>query len=263
MSGQPSLLLIHDDSELLDLLTRYFESRGFAVAIAATVFSAMTQLQSRREFDVIIAGWDVGRGVGAEVYRWALKHRFHLRGQFIFLAREPPDDFDALVQGRCLLLRPTDVEDIVRAGEAAALRSRRLRELSEDDLVWMDIDRPTLLVVDDDAMLLMTMVHLLGDVGFSVTPAESGNAAIALLEHADFDVILSDWFMSDGSGADLHAWLLDHRSDLVERLIFLSGAWPEDLAKQAPGRTLVPKGQDSPVLVRLLMETARMAKRAG
>jgi CheY-like chemotaxis protein len=263
MSGQPSLLLIHDDSDLLDLLTRYFESRGFAVAIAATVFSAMTQLQSRREFDVIIAGWDVGRGVGAEVYRWVLKHRFHLRGQFIFLAREPPDDFDALVQGRCLLLRPTDVEDIVRAGEAAALRSRRLRELSEDDLAWMDIDRPTLLVVDDDAMLLMTMVHLLGDVGFSVTPAESGNAAIALLERADFDVILSDWFMSDGSGADLHAWLVDHRPDLAERLIFLSGAWPEDLARQAPGRTLVPKGQDSPVLVRLLMETARAAKRAG
>ena len=57
-SGPPSLLLVHDDGDLLDVLTRYFESRGFTVAIAATVFSAIAQLQGRRDFDVIIAGWD-------------------------------------------------------------------------------------------------------------------------------------------------------------------------------------------------------------
>mgnify|MGYP001576026321 CR=1 FL=1 len=259
-SGPPSLLLVHDDGDLLDVLTRYFESRGFTVAIAATVFSAIAQLQGRRDFDVIIAGWDVGRGVGEGVYRWVTKHRFHLSSQFVFVARDRPDDFEALVQGRCLLLATSQIEEIVRVAQATAVRSRRLRDYSEDELAWLDSDKPTLLLVDDDPLLLMTMVGLLDDVGFAVTQAESANAAIAILELGDFDVILSDWFMADGSGAELDAWLVAHRPALAGRLIFMSGGWPEDFAERAPGRVLMPKGQDSPALVRHLLDAARRAR---
>ena len=56
-----------------------------------------------------------------------------------------------------------------------------------------DRGRPTLLLADDDPLLLDVMAELLDDAGYTVTQVESGNAAIAALEHHDFDVIVSDW----------------------------------------------------------------------
>jgi CheY-like chemotaxis protein len=260
LSDRPSVLLVHDDSELLDTLTRLFESRGFAVAIAATGFSALTQLQGRRHLDVIIAGWNVGRGVGAEVYRWALAHRFHLRQQFVFLADEEPAEFQALVEGRCLLLRPSELGEIVRVAESAALRRRRRISEAPDDLEWVDAAQPTLLLIEDDALMLHAMQLLLADAGFAVTAAESGNAAIGLLEKELYDAILCDWLMPNGSGADVFAWAESHRPGLAGRIIFMSGGQPADFSARAPGRPLFRKGQDSPALVHMLKEAAKASR---
>lgn len=261
-SQRSSILLIYDDSTLLDTLTRVFEARGFAVSIAASAFSAMTQLQGKKEFNAIITGWDVSHGVGADVYQWALKNRYHLRGQFIFLADEVPERFHELVEGRCLAIPPHEIEEIVRVADAAARRARSVEatELSDDELEWIDVDRPTLLLVDDEPLQLSFMARMLDSVGFSVTRCDSGNAAIARLDNEDFDVILSDWYMPDGSGAELYEWISFYRSDLEARCVFMSGASPEDFKTKAPGRILVPKGQDSPGLVSQLMMIARASR---
>src|SRR5690606_17537369 len=63
-STRASLLLVHDDSDLLDALTRVFEARGYEVAIAATGFALLARLDSGREYDAIIAGWDSVQGLG-------------------------------------------------------------------------------------------------------------------------------------------------------------------------------------------------------
>ena len=261
-SQRSSILLIHDDSTVLDTLTRVLEARGFAVSIAASAFSAMTQLQGTKEFDAIIAGWDASHGVGVEVYQWALHNRYHLRGQFVFLADEVPDGFDALVEGRCLALPPTEIEEIVRVAEAAARRARAVKAtaLSDEELEWMEVDRPTLLLVDDEPLQLSFMARMLDSVGFAVTQSDSGNAAIARLQTDVFDVILSDWYMPDGSGAELYEWISFYRSELEPRCVFMSGASPTDFRDKAPGRLLVPKGQDSPTLVNQLMMIVRAGR---
>jgi DNA-binding response OmpR family regulator len=257
---RPALLLIHHDSDLLDLLTRVFEARGFAVAIAATAFQAMSLLEGEREYQVIIAAWDATNGLGADVYKWALRNRFHLRGQFVFLADEVAADFDRIVAGRCLTVPPHETEEIVRIAEAAARRGARLADMSEDELAWLDADRPTLLLADDDPMLLMIMSQLLGDFGFAVTPVESGNAAIAQLDRTDFDVVLLDWFMADGAGGEVYTWLTTYRPWLAERVVFITGGDADVIRKDAQGRPVMPKGQDSQALVRLLTSTARAHK---
>jgi CheY-like chemotaxis protein len=262
-----SILLIYDDSSLLDALTRVLEARGFAVSIAASAFSAMTQLQGSKEFDAIITGWDASHGVGAEVYQWALKNRYHLRGQFIFLADEVPESFHELVEGRCLAVPPTEIEEIIRVTDAAARRARAVKatDLSDDELEWIDVDKPSLLLVDDEPLQLSFMARMLDSVGFAVTQCDSGNAAIARLDNEEYDVILSDWYMPDGSGAELYEWISFYRSDLEARCVFMSGAAPEDFKDKAPGRLMVPKGQDSPKLVSQLMMIVRAsrAKRVG
>ena len=258
-SQRSSILLIHDDSTVLDTLTRVLEARGFVVSIAASAFSAMTQLQGSKNFDAIITGWDASHGVGVEVYQWALQNRYHLRGQFVFLAPETPEGFHELVEGRCLVLPATEIEEIVRVAEASARRALSVQAaaLSDDELEWMEVDRPTLLLVDDEPMQLSFMARMLDSVGFSVTQSDCGNAAIARLENETFDVILSDWYMPDGSGAELYEWISFARSELEPRCVFMSGASPTDFQDKAPGRTLIPKGQDSPTLVKQLMAIAK------
>jgi CheY-like chemotaxis protein len=206
----------------------------------------------------------VAQGAGLDVYRGAVATRPELRGRFVFLAAEVPDDFQDVVEGRCLLLHPGELEEILRVVEATVVRAHELEQarLSTFDLNWVSDDQPTMLLVDDEPVELMYMVRAFNDLGFAVTPAESGNAALAQLEHGDFDVIVSDWFMVDGSGADLYAWVIVHRPELVARVVFISGAPPRDFRSKAPGRVLIPKGQDSAELVKTVVSIARRA-RAG
>jgi DNA-binding response OmpR family regulator len=258
---RPALLLIHHDADLLDFLTRVFEARAFAVTIAATTYQAMAHLEGEREFDVIIAGWEKAHGAGGAVYRWSLRNRFHLRGQFLFLADEVPEDFDELVGGHCLALRPDDTEEIVRVAEAAAWRADRVSQLSQEDVAWLDEDRPTLLLADDDPLLLMVMARLIGDVGFAVTPCESGNAAIALLDLGEFDVIVLDWNMTDGNGTEVLGWLTTFRPWLVDRTVFLTGGHADLIQQLTGGRPVIPKGQDSRALLELIAHIARAARK--
>src|SRR5678815_6022556 len=111
VSSRPTVLVIHDDGDALDLLVRLFEARGFEVVTAVTGFRAQTYLESDKSIHVVVAPWDHGHPVGGDVYRWVLVHRYDLRDQFVFVAAEVPADFDRIVGGRCLhvsLVRPAD-----------------------------------------------------------------------------------------------------------------------------------------------------------
>jgi DNA-binding response OmpR family regulator len=256
-----SVLLIHHDTDLLDLLTRIFEAADFTVSVAATAMHAMSQLAADRDYDVIVAGWDASHGLGGVVYRWVLRNRLPLRGQFVFLADEPPPDFDKLVAGRCLAVRPDDVEEVVQVAQAAARRRLRVHELAEAE-AWLDSDRPTLLLADDEPTLLSVMARLLTDAGFAVTAVDGGNAAMAELDRSDFDVVLLDWLMTDGTAAEVYQWVSTFRPWLVDRVVFISGSTVAEVAEVAPGRPVVPKGQDSPALVRLLTGIAKSSRTA-
>ena len=252
-----ALLVAVDDPNLLDLLTRVFERRGFVVATAATARQAVATLEGDRTFDAVVAGW---RAPGLEAYRWVLKNRVAMRGQFVFLAEDVDADFERVVGARCLALRPAEIEEVVRVVEAMARRGQRSRRISEADALWLDQDRPTLLLADDDAFLLRAMAQVLRDLGFRVTAVESGNAAIAQLEDDDFDVILAAWHMADGSGADLHRWILTAKPWIVERLVFLTMGNVEEVERAAPGVPVLPKGQDSAALLQLLTSIARVSR---
>jgi PAS domain S-box-containing protein len=61
----------------------------------------------------------------------------------------------------------------------------------------------TILVVDDDAVVLKTTVRLLDALGYSVVPALSGEEAIRLIDsHSEIDLILADYAMPAMSGVE-------------------------------------------------------------
>ena len=262
-SRRPALLLVVDDPGALDLLTRVFESRAFTVATAATARQAVAALESGRLLDVIVAAWDPRHAIGGEVYRWVLKNRVELRAHFVFVADDAVPEFERLVGGRCLAVRPDEVEELVRVVEVAARRHQRIEQVADADVAYLDADRPALLLVEDDPIQLTVMTGLLGDVGFTVTAVESGNAAIAQLDEGEFAVVLSDWYMADGSGGDLYRWVCTNKPWLLDRLLFITAGDLGDPEKTAVGVPVLPKGQDSEALLALLTTTARKAKAAS
>ena len=76
----------------------------------------------------------------------------------------------------------------------------------------MQINKPRILCVDDDQcigeILPLFIQQLLGPDAASIQLAHSGNEAIELLKQGQaFDLIVSDYTMDNGSGADLMAFL--------------------------------------------------------
>jgi two-component system, OmpR family, response regulator len=62
---------------------------------------------------------------------------------------------------------------------------------------------PAVLLVDDDAMTLRLLSSVLQSASLRVTSAASGEAALELLAHTSFDVVLTDIWMEAASGIDV------------------------------------------------------------
>lgn len=232
-----------------------FEHHGHVVSTAASAFRAQSILTGDRDVGVIIAQWDTTHPIGAEVYRWAISNRYDLRSQFVFLADEISEDFDALVANRCLAVSPGQLLELGRVVDAALARQLLLAEASAPEQLSMD--QPKLLLAEDEPMLLLVMSRLLSSAGYDVHQADSGNRAISALERDDFDVIVVDWRMDDGGGAEVFKFLCLQRPWLVERLVFLSGGGTAEVEQVAPSRPIIAKGQDSALLLRVLGDIVR------
>ena len=76
-------------------------------------------------------------------------------------------------------------------------------------------------------------------------------------------MIVAEWRMADGAGVDLHRWIATAKPWLLDRLIFLTGGDPDEVARGAPDVPVLPKGQDSAALLALLTATARRVRRAS
>ena len=257
-SGRPTVLAIHDEGDALDLLTRLFEASGFDVVTAVTGFRAQAYLEGDRRFDVVVAPWDVAHPVGGDVYRWALQRRYDLRDQFVFVAQDVPAEFDRLVAGRCLAVSMVRPNEVVRVAVATIKRRHQLEAARDAAVADLDGDnKPTLLLVDDDPSLLAAMAGLLSDSGYNVTRVDSGNDAVRHLQQEEFEAIVIDWHMDEGSGADLYRWISAERPWLADRIVFLSSEESDDTSMVAPGRPTFRKGQDSHGLRTVLREIIR------
>lgn len=240
-SGRITALILHADGEVLDYLTRSFG--GFDVRTALSPFRAQALLEGDRAIDVVITPWEPG---GSELYRWVLQRRPELRGKFVFVADEVPAEFDSIVRGRCLTVPLTAPAELIRVATVVA---RRRVPVPTPVLGVPVLGRPTLLLVDDDPMLIDVMAGVLSDAGYTVTQADSAAAATNVLAHQDFDAIVCD------THVDLYDWIVEHKPTLAARLVFL-GEGNTDT-----GRPSFRKGQDSGALIKLLGDIVTRVRR--
>jgi len=79
------------------------------------------------------------------------------------------------------------------------------------------------LVVDDEPELTAMMRDALEAAGYEVATAESGAVALALLDEARFDVVISDLRMPDMDGCALWRTIRERHGELAQRFVFVTG----------------------------------------
>lgn len=85
------------------------------------------------------------------------------------------------------------------------------------------VRRPRILLIDDEPMVLRVLAQLLSHT-YEVERADGLVTATSVLgQGGAFDVVLCDMMMLDGTGVDVHAWMREHRPELVSRMIFMTG----------------------------------------
>jgi CheY-like chemotaxis protein len=198
-----------------------------------------------------------------------LPRRYDLRDRFVFLGTEVPEAFDRMVAGRCLLIPMTRPAELVRVALAAVRRRTQVEAQTPAPASDLDFDesthvrlltQPRLLLAEDEPVLLLVIAEYLEQAGYTVTRVESGHAAIVLLSHDEFDAIVLDWEMDDGSGADVYQWIRGHRPSFGERVVFLSSGDAADADDAALGRPFFRKGQDASALTAVLQAIVHLAR---
>ena len=115
-------------------------------------------------------------------------------------------------------------------------------------------ERPRLLVIDDEPMLLRLMAQAL-ERSWKVTPCANGEQALELLREQPFDAVLCDLMMPGLTGMELATRLATTHPGLRDRMVFMTGGaiTPEAEAFVAhPGVVSVSKPMDLKALDALL-----------
>ncbi len=97
---------------------------------------------------------------------------------------------------------------------------------------------PVLLIEDEPAVMAYVRAALERN-GYHVVTAESGADALRLLVDGEFQGVVSDMRTPGGvDGAQVHAWIADHRPELASRVVFITG----DIANEETAATLQKTG---------------------
>jgi DNA-binding NtrC family response regulator len=97
---------------------------------------------------------------------------------------------------------------------------------------------PVLLIEDEPAVMAYVRAALERN-GYHVVTAESGAEALRMLAGGNFQGIVSDMRTPGGvDGAQVHAWIADHRPELASKVVFITG----DIANEETAATLRKTG---------------------
>ena len=120
------------------------------------------------------------------------------------------------------------------------------------------MSRQRVLVVDDEPDIRATVEILLGRMGLDSQAAASVGEAEVLLETEDFDLVLCDMRLGDGSGLDVVRWISRHQAQTPVTVITAYGSAQDAVAALKAGAfDYVEKPVDLDLLRRLVEDALR------
>jgi DNA-binding NtrC family response regulator len=101
--------------------------------------------------------------------------------------------------------------------------------------------RLPLLLIEDERSVMEFIRMALERHGYSCNTANSAAEGLRILETGSFGGIISDMRTPGGaSGADVHAWIVLHRPELKNRMLFITGDTVNENTMKALESTGVP-----------------------
>ena len=82
-----------------------------------------------------------------------------------------------------------------------------------------------ILLIDDDASVLSTLLRMLESLGHEATGVDNGSRGLELFDQEDFDLVITDIVMPDMEGLEVIMEL--RRRNPVARIIAISGGTPQ------------------------------------
>jgi DNA-binding response OmpR family regulator len=96
-----------------------------------------------------------------------------------------------------------------------------------------------ILVIEDEVPVQAFLRAALERNGYKIVMATSGAEGLELLKQEHFCGVVSDMRTPGGvSGDDVHAWLREHRPELVGKILFITG----DIVNEETMKTLEKTG---------------------
>jgi DNA-binding NtrC family response regulator len=103
------------------------------------------------------------------------------------------------------------------------------------------IARLPLLLIEDERSVMEFIRMALERHGYACNTANSAAEGLRILETRSFGGIISDMRTPGGaSGADVHAWIVLHRPELKDRMLFITGDTVNENTMKALQSTGVP-----------------------
>ena len=126
------------------------------------------------------------------------------------------------------------------------------------------VEKPTVLIVDDEPDLLELVSLTLSRMNLHARTASDVNSARRLLKSEKFDLCLTDMRLPDGDGLDLVAWIQQNRADLPVAVITAHGNVESAVRALKLGAfDFVSKPLDLGVLRKLVGSAIRLGSRGG
>jgi two-component system, NtrC family, response regulator PilR len=127
-----------------------------------------------------------------------------------------------------------------------------------------EVDKPTVLIVDDEPDLLELVSLTLSRMNLQARTAADVGTARRLLKSEKFDLCLTDMRLPDGDGLDLVAWIQQNRADLPVAVITAHGNVESAVRALKLGAfDFVSKPLDLGVLRKLVGSAIRLRSRGG
>lgn len=98
------------------------------------------------------------------------------------------------------------------------------REMPEPGLQFENlVKQKRILVVDDEKYILDFFVEAFQSLPLLIDTADNGQMALEKMENLRYDLIITDYRMPMMSGKELFNWIKEHKTDLANRIVFVTG----------------------------------------
>jgi len=92
---------------------------------------------------------------------------------------------------------------------------------------------PNILVIDDDDIMLKAIKNILHKDGFDVITAKDGKEAFDMLEHASYDIVITDLMMPYANGLEVVSKLRNDESKRQVGIMVVSSVGNEETITEA------------------------------